>query len=88
MYHRMTPAAVASRRRIVHTRAQRAARPGRIYMKVFMDKTSVDWNGPHAGGRIDEAAFRANLELCIDAGMTGLVVGGCTGEFWAMTADE
>ena len=44
-----------------------------------MDKTSVDWNGPmpavvtpfDAGGRIDEAAFRANLELSIDAGMTG-----------------
>ncbi len=61
-----------------------------------MDKTSVDWHGPmpavvtpfDAGGGIDEAAFRANLELCIDAGMTGLVVGGCTGEFWAMTADE
>ena len=61
-----------------------------------MDKTSVDWHGPmpavvtpfDAEGRIDEAAFRANLELCIDAGMTGLVVGGCTGEFWAMTADE
>ena len=61
-----------------------------------MDKTSVDWNGPmpavvtpfDAGGRIDEAAFRANLELSIDAGMTGLVVSGCTGEFWAMTADE
>ncbi len=61
-----------------------------------MDKTSVDWHGPmpavvtpfDAEGKIDEAAFRANLELCIDAGMTGLVVGGCTGEFWAMTADE
>ena len=61
-----------------------------------MDKTSVDWHGPmpavvtpfDAGGRIDEAAFRANLELSINAGMTGLVVGGCTGEFWAMNTDE
>jgi hypothetical protein len=65
MYHRMTPAAVASRRRIVHTRARPAARPKRKYFEAFMDEPSIDWNGPmqavvtpfDAGGRIDEAAF-------------------------------
>jgi AhpD family alkylhydroperoxidase len=36
-----------------------------------------------AQGRIDEAGFRANVELCIGYGATGLVVNGCTGEFWA-----
>ena len=61
-----------------------------------MDKSSVDWHGPmpalvtpfDAEGAIDEAAFQRNVELCIGYGMTGLLVGGCTGEFWALTLEE
>lgn len=61
-----------------------------------MDKRSVDWHGCmsaivtpfDAEGRIDEAGFRANVELCIGYGATGLVVNGCTGEFWAQTLEE
>jgi 4-hydroxy-tetrahydrodipicolinate synthase len=41
-----------------------------------------------AMGRIDEAGFRQNIELCIGYGMTGLLVAGCTGEFWSMTTEE
>ncbi len=61
-----------------------------------MDKTAVDWWGPWVAlvtpfdkeGRIDEAAFRRNVELCIDYGCTGLLANGCTGEFWAQSMAE
>ena len=61
-----------------------------------MDRNSVTWAGPmpavttpfHFDGRIDEAAFAANLEGLIAAGATGFVVGGCTGEFWALSHEE
>ena len=61
-----------------------------------MDKTSVDWHGSWialvtpfgADGAIDEAAFRLNVEQCIEGGVNGLLVSGCTGEFWALSADE
>jgi 4-hydroxy-tetrahydrodipicolinate synthase len=61
-----------------------------------MDRNSVNWSGPmpavttpfHDDGRIDEAAFAANLEGLIAAGATGFVVGGCTGEFWALSHEE
>jgi 4-hydroxy-tetrahydrodipicolinate synthase len=61
-----------------------------------MDKNSVDWHGPcvalvtpfDSGGAIDEAAFRRNVELCLGNGVTGLLVSGCTGEFWALSNDE
>ena len=61
-----------------------------------MDKRNVDWHGPwvalvtpfDAKGVIDEAAFRRNVELVIRNGVTGLLVSGCTGEFWAMTNEE
>jgi 4-hydroxy-tetrahydrodipicolinate synthase len=61
-----------------------------------MDRNSVNWSGPmpavttpfHDDGRIDEAAFAANLEGLITAGATGFVVGGCTGEFWALSHEE
>lgn len=39
-------------------------------------------------GAIDERAFQANLELMVEKGATGFVVGGCTGEFWAMSKAE
>ncbi|MDP7667719.1 MAG: dihydrodipicolinate synthase family protein [Rhodospirillales bacterium] len=61
-----------------------------------MDRNSVDWHGSlpavvtpfDAGGNIDGKAFRRNIELLIGEGVHGVVVSGCTGEFWAMTADE
>jgi 4-hydroxy-tetrahydrodipicolinate synthase len=37
---------------------------------------------------IDEEAFVANVERLYDAGSTGMVAGGCTGEFWALTLPE
>jgi len=61
-----------------------------------MDKTTVDWHGSwialvtpfDADGAIDEAAFRLNVEQCIEGGVNGLLVSGCTGEFWSLSADE
>lgn len=61
-----------------------------------MDRTSVDWAGPmpaittpfHDDGRIDEAEFAANIERLMQDGATGVVAGGCTGEFWALSHDE
>jgi dihydrodipicolinate synthase/N-acetylneuraminate lyase len=61
-----------------------------------MDRTSVDWAGPlpavttafHDDGRIDERAFSANIDRLMKDGATGVVVGGCTGEFWALSHEE
>jgi dihydrodipicolinate synthase/N-acetylneuraminate lyase len=62
-----------------------------------MNRNSVDWAGSmtaivtpfHADGRIDEAAFRRVVEWMINPSrVTGIVVGGCTGEFWSMTVEE
>jgi dihydrodipicolinate synthase/N-acetylneuraminate lyase len=61
-----------------------------------MDRTSVDWAGPmpaittpfHDDGRIDEAEFAANIERLMNDGAIGVVAGGCTGEFWALSHDE
>ena len=61
-----------------------------------MDRNSVDWRGSmpaivtpfDAKGNIDEAKFRAHIESQIGFGATGVVVSGCTGEFWALSLDE
>ena len=61
-----------------------------------MNRFSVDWSGPmpavttpfHGDGRIDEAGFAANIDRLLAAGATGVVAGGCTGEFWALSHDE
>ena len=61
-----------------------------------MDRTSVAWSGPMPAtttpfddqGRIDEAAMAANIDRLLADGATGFVVGGCTGEFWALSRDE
>ena len=61
-----------------------------------MDRNSVDWTGAmpalttpfDAEGRIDFGAHAANIERQIEAGATGLVAAGCTGEFWALSATE
>jgi 4-hydroxy-tetrahydrodipicolinate synthase len=41
-----------------------------------------------ADGRIDEDGFARNVDGLIGAGATGIVAGGCTGEFWALSHDE
>src|SRR5262249_41982049 len=61
-----------------------------------MDRDSVTWSGPipalvtpfDSCGAIDEALFRRNIDIQLDHGAAGFLVGGCTGEFWAMTGDE
>lgn len=61
-----------------------------------MDRNTVDWAGPMPAvttpftkdGAIDEAAFAANVERLLKEGATGIVAGGCTGEFWALSNAE
>lgn len=61
-----------------------------------MDRNSVNWQGPMPAivtpfddrGAIDERLLRENIDLLMDRGASGVVIGGCTGEFWAMTLDE
>lgn len=61
-----------------------------------MDRQSVPWSGPmpavvtpfDAAGRVDAAAFSANVDRLLAAGSTGIVAGGCTGEFWALSVAE
>ena len=61
-----------------------------------MNRDSVDWNGPmpavitpfDSDGRIDEAAMRANIDRMFASGATGVLVGGCTGEFWSLSFEE
>ena len=61
-----------------------------------MNRDSVDWWGPmpaivtpfDGAGAVDQAAFRQNAERMLANGATGLVVGGCTGEFWALSTEE
>jgi dihydrodipicolinate synthase/N-acetylneuraminate lyase len=63
--------------------------------RTDLDRNSIDWAGPmpaittpFRGGAIDEDAFAANIDRLMRAGATGIVAGGCTGEFWAMTMAE
>ncbi len=61
-----------------------------------MDGNSVGWRGVipalvtpfKADGAIDAPAFRRNIELLMGAGGHGVLVGGCTGEFWALSTEE
>ncbi len=61
-----------------------------------MNRSSVNWSGPmpaittpfRTDLGIDEAAFVANIDRLFDAGATGMVASGCTGEFWAMSMEE
>lgn len=61
-----------------------------------MDRNSVDWKGNlcavvtpfNRDGSIDEKAFKENIQLLVSEGVIGVVVAGCTGEFWALTEDE
>ena len=61
-----------------------------------MNRFSVDWSGPmpalttpfRPDLSIDEDAFGANIDRLYDAGSTGMVAAGCTGEFWTLSVRE
>ena len=61
-----------------------------------MNRDSVDWWGPmsavitpfDAAGNIDAGALEENIDRTLAAGGTGVLVGGCTGEFWSLTHEE
>jgi dihydrodipicolinate synthase/N-acetylneuraminate lyase len=61
-----------------------------------VNRNSVDWSGPMPATttpftsdmQIDEDSFVANLSRLFDAGAKGMVVAGCTGEFWALSMAE
>jgi dihydrodipicolinate synthase/N-acetylneuraminate lyase len=61
-----------------------------------MNRQSVDWQGPmtaiatpfDADGKLNEASFRQLVDQQIRDGVTGIVAGGCTGEFWSQTLEE
>jgi len=61
-----------------------------------MNRDSINWWGPMPAvvtpfdddGAIDARAMQETAERLFTNGATGLLVGGCTGEFWALNFDE
>ncbi len=61
-----------------------------------MNRDSIDWSGPmpaittpfNADLSIDEDSFVANIARLFEAGATGMISAGCTGEFWALSLRE
>ena len=61
-----------------------------------MDRNSVNWYGPivalvtpfKKSGDINEDAFCKNIDRMIKEGATGVLVAGCTGEFWSLSQAE
>lgn len=61
-----------------------------------MDRNTVNWKGNlcavvtpfNRDGSIDSAAFTRNIEILVEEGVDGVVIAGCTGEFWALTDTE
>lgn len=61
-----------------------------------MNRSSIAWAGPmpaittpfRSDGSIDDESFAANITRLLDAGSTGMVAAGCTGEFWALSFEE
>jgi 4-hydroxy-tetrahydrodipicolinate synthase len=61
-----------------------------------MNNAKVDWTGSYvavvtpfaSNGEIDRRAFIDNIEYLLGHGADGIVVSGCTGESWALSADE
>ena len=41
-----------------------------------------------SNGNIEEKEFSNNVQRMFDNRATGIVVGGCTGEFWALSHEE
>ena len=42
----------------------------------------------HYDYAVDEESYTANMDRLLDAGATGIVAAGCTGEFWALSFAE
>lgn len=61
-----------------------------------MDRDTVSWEGPipavvtpfAADGAIDERAYGENVERVLSNGAAGVLVTGCTGEFWSLSDAE
>lgn len=61
-----------------------------------MNRDSVQWQGNicaivtpfNRDGSMDEQSFRENIRLLMSEGVDGIVVAGCTGEFWSLDDDE
>ena len=61
-----------------------------------MNRSSIDWAGPmpalttpfRADHSIDDESYSANVARLYDAGATGMITAGCTGEFWSLSMDE
>ena len=61
-----------------------------------MNRDSVDWSGPMSAvitpfddrGAIDARALQKNIDRTLAAGGAGVLVGGCTGEFWSLSHEE
>ena len=62
----------------------------------MMDRNDVDWHGPmpavttpfRVDGAVDNDALAANIDRLMNEGATGVLGGGCTGEFWALSHAE
>ena len=61
-----------------------------------MNREDVSWSGPMPAvvtpfdkdDNIDTAAMHENVDRLFTAGASGILVGGCTGEFWALNSEE
>jgi 4-hydroxy-tetrahydrodipicolinate synthase len=61
-----------------------------------MNRDSIDWHGPIPAVitpfdeqfAIDAEAMQQNVDRLIAAGASGILVGGCTGEFWSLSFEE
>ena len=61
-----------------------------------MNRENIDWHGPmvavitpfDSNGNIEENEFQNNVQRMFDNRATGIIVGGCTGEFWALSYEE
>ncbi|MFW2543801.1 dihydrodipicolinate synthase family protein [Primorskyibacter sp. 2E107] len=61
-----------------------------------MDRNSITWSGAMPaittpftkGNDVDHDALTANIKRLLDAGATGVLAAGCTGEFWSLRAEE
>ena len=61
-----------------------------------MNRDSISWGGPMPAittafrddFSLDEESYSANIDRLLDAGATGIVAAGCTGEFWALSFEE
>jgi dihydrodipicolinate synthase/N-acetylneuraminate lyase len=61
-----------------------------------MNRDSISWGGPmpavttafRSDFSLDEDGYTANMDRLLDAGATGIVAAGCTGEFWALSFEE